>query len=754
MKYFILPILFFLSSSITAQVFYPLEIPVFENGQPMANPWVGGMNAPQWSAVDLNRDGIQDLYAFDRHGHVHLGFINQNSEAGKTEYKQARYWLDHFPTGQNYMMLRDYNHDGAVDMFVSAFDEGLSGFKVYKGSYNSFNQLVFERILFPEYTYDIIPFYFNGSVAGPIEVYNNPDYPAIDDLDGDGDLDILTMNSGGTKVLYFKNVALESGFNDEVLRFELADDCWGKFGLTFFSQKLTLSNVSDECAFFNDPYDEEKRIHGGTTFCTFDNDGDGDKEVLYGDFLYPSVIFATNGGNNNQAWMTQQDTMFPSNNTSVDIPDFPSSFHIDVNNDGARDLLFCPNMPIGTPDINTVRWYENEGTDQLPDFRYRQSDFMVDGMLDFGTGANPVFVDVNADGLMDIVVGNRFEWDTIIDKSYLVLLINIGTSTEPAFEVSDRDWLGLSAYNPDVRSLAPAFGDLDGDGDLDLLIGDRQGFVHYLENTAGNGQPMVFDSPVFFWKDINVGAYSTPFIFDINKDGLLDLVIGERAGNINYLPNIGTTNNPDFHPNEGEAPNNQQFGRITTLAPSTANGYSQPIVLGFSDADYLISGSESGRLIRYKINQDSLNSGSFEKIDDQLGGLQEGLISRVSMANINGSDYLDAVIGNDRGGISIFQSPITVDGLVNNKDLSAPKENQVAIFPNPTKELIFIDLNSGINSGQFAYTIHNTVGQYISGGTGFENNGIDVSFIPDGIYLIEIIANGRKVVEGFVKHCK
>ena len=748
MKFFFLPILFLLNNFLIAQQFHALDIPVFENGKQLANPWVGGMNAPQWSAVDLNHDGRQDLYAFDRRGNVHIGFINLNNEAGKTEYKHARYWLNNFPDGQNYVMMRDYNRDGAADMFVSAFDEGLSGFKVFKGSYNANNQLEFDRIEFPEYTYDIIPYSFEGNIVGSLEVYNNPDYPAIDDIDGDGDLDILTMNSGGTKVLYYKNIALESGFNDEVLLYELADDCWGRFGLTLFSPKLTLSTDANMCAFFRSPDDEENRLHGGTTMCTLDIDNDGDKEILYGDFLYPTIIFATNGGNANQAWMTEQDTMFPSYDMPVDMPVFPASFHLDVNNDFARDLLICPNMPEGSPDINTVWLYENEGTDQAPDFHFKQRDFIANGMLDFGTGANPVFEDVNADGLLDIVVGNRFEWDSIEDKSYLVLILNTGTPTEPSFEIVDRDWLGMSAYNPEVRSLAPAFGDMDGDGDRDLLLGDRQGFVHFLENTAGAGQPGQFADPVFFWKDINVGAYSTPLVFDINKDGLLDLLIGERAGNINYLPNIGSLNNPMFHPNESEAPNNQSFGNITTIF-GTANGYSQPIVVGFDNASFLITGSESGWFMRYEINQDSLNSGTFTMLENKFGGLNEGVISRSFFANINGSNYLDAVVGNDRGGLSVFQSPITIDGLVRNKEIINTFNVQVNIFPNPANDLIYIEVKNREGVNEFDFSIINSIGQYVVGGQ--YEDGINISQIPNGVYFVRIEIQKATIVKRFVK---
>jgi hypothetical protein len=735
---------------LNAQNFHALETPVFENGQQFANPWVGGMNAPQWSSFDINNDGKKDLYAFDRNGNVHLSFINTDGTPGATDYKSARFWLNNFPTGQNFVMMRDYNRDGVADMFVSAFDEGLPAFKVYKGRFQN-GQLFFERILFPEFNYDVIPFMQNGQVVNWLEIYNNPDYPAIDDIDGDGDLDILTMNPGANKVLWYKNIALESGFTDEVLMYELADDCWGRFGVVPFSPELVLSTDMELCTFFTDPDNVDDRVHGGTTLCTFDNDNDGDKEILYGDLIYPNIIFGENAGTPTKAWMNTQDANFPSNDVPVDITDFPASYHVDVNNDGARDLLFSPNQPSESPDINTVWWYENIGTDELPEFQFIKNDFLSEGILDFGTGALPVFWDVNADGLIDIIVGNKEEFSDSIKNSYLILLLNIGTEIEPQFEVVDRNWLGLSQYNSETWAFAPAFGDLDSDGDDDLLIGDRQGFVHYFENIAGAGQPMEFAAPQFIWKNINVGSYSTPFIHDINKDGLLDLLIGERNGTVNYFPNIGSETQPDFYPIEEEAPNNNFFGKINTQFNGSPIGYSQPIVIEFDQTSYVFSGTDAGWIMQYEINQDSLESGSFKLITDRFGNLREGFATRISFADINkNNDYLEAIVGNDRGGVTLFQSPLTIDGLVNEEE-AIPINEDLIIYPNPTSQVLFIKSENDNLLNSFDYEIINSFGQKIMIQHNYSGQSIDVGSIPVGVYFLLLKTKSKAFNIKFIK---
>lgn len=545
------------SISVRSQTFNFLDVPVFEDGVQLKSAWAGGMNAPQWSAVDLNFDGLQDLYVFDRHGNVHLAFINEDGAPGATNYKYARHWLTNFPQVYHYVIMRDYNKDGIQDLFASSFTPtfGVPGIQVFKGFYQN-GLLNFDKIEFPEYEFDVIPFEINGEVINKIEVYNNSDYPAIDDIDGDGDIDILIMgpgnNQGEYKVLLYNNIALESGFTDEVLKYELADDCWGRFGLTVFSQSFSLSSNSSNCVFFREPeIHDDRELHGGTTLCTFDADNDGDKELLAGDLIYPNIIYAKNGGNANEAWMTEQDSMFPSFNVPVEIQDFPASYNLDINNDGLNDLIFSPNLPLTTPDYETAWLYENTGTIQQNDFNLIKKDFLADEMLDFGTGAHPAFGDVNGDGLIDLVIGNRSEYVNSVGDAnyYLVLLLNIGTATDPVFTVADRDWLGLNAAQIDARSFTPTFGDIDNDGDDDLIFGDRDGSIHLAENIADPNMPMEFADIQYQWKNINMGggSNSTPFIYDINKDGLSDLIIGTRNGTINYFPNIGNAGNPDFH---------------------------------------------------------------------------------------------------------------------------------------------------------------------------------------------------------------
>lgn len=732
------------------QGFQRLEVPVTSiSNNPLPFAWAGGLNAPQWSSLDLNEDGMLDLYAFDRNGSAHLAFLNTGG-VGADKYVFAPDLVSNFPPCQNFVLVRDYNHDGAADLFVSSSDEGIPAMKVFKGKFEN-NKLTFKRLQFP-WLFDVLIVPAGGGFTNL--AVNAPELPALDDMDNDGDLDVLSLSSTGSQISYFQNMSLEKGLTTDTLIFQESDDCWGKFFILPYAQSMSLSNNPDQCAFGQftaDGEDIRGVLHGGATLCTFDEDNDGDKEVLYGDLIYSSIIRGKNGGSPDKGWINGQDTTFPSYDIPVSIKDFPATFYLDVDQDGANDLIASPNIGASSWDFEVVWFYKNIQNNEFPVFKLQQKDLFVGGMLDFGTGAQPAFLDYNADGLMDLVVGNFNRWKPNAQNDpFLTLLENVGSATEPALRVVDQNWLNFNQFAAEAFAFAPAFGDLDGDGDLDLLAGERYGRLFYAENIAGSGKPVAFGPIQPNWKGINVGQYATPHVHDLNHDGLPDLIIGERNGNINYLPNLGTPGNPQFHPNPDEAPNNRFLGKINTQEPGYVTGYSAPVVIRFNDTlSYLITGSESGYLEVYTVNRDSLSSGTFKVFSEKFGNLRDGSITRPAFFNLDGDEYLDAVVGNYRGGLSIFKTPFTLGGMVPAREVQS--SIALKLFPNPVTDRLTVSLETSVGrSGN--WRIFNALGQMMGGRTIKDASlELDVNNYAPGLYFFELYIGNAVAVHRFVK---
>ena len=158
--------------------------------------------------------------------------------------------------------------------------------------------------------------------------------------------------------------------------------------------------------------------------------------------------------------------------------------------------------------------------------------------VDLGTESIPAFGDIDRDGDLDLVVGTKIE-PTNTRTGAVYWFENVGSRAAPGFRLRGHLTV-LPAFHD-----APALGDLDGDGLPDLVIGQFQDAVAWYRNTgtSGAGRFTLVDSAVV---RLPRGSNGVPELHDIDRDGDLDLFLGDAAGRIAFFRNAGTSRLPRF----------------------------------------------------------------------------------------------------------------------------------------------------------------------------------------------------------------
>ncbi len=159
----------------------------------------------------------------------------------------------------------------------------------------------------------------------------------------------------------------------------------------------------------------------------------------------------------------------------------------------------------------------------------------------------PAFADLDHDGDMDMLVGGSY--------GHLYYYQNTGAASQPAFAPPVDNPFGLDTLIRDSLAYVvfPAFADLDGDGDMDLLLGKSDGSFEYFQNKGDASNPS-FAPPVanpfglvpLQSTDTNESVFAAPAFADLDGDGDLDLLVGAYYGKFEYFENTGTKTNPQF----------------------------------------------------------------------------------------------------------------------------------------------------------------------------------------------------------------
>jgi hypothetical protein len=705
------------------------------------NPWAGGLNFVQVSNIDLNQDGVKDLFTFDRTGATIRTFI-KTGPPGSTNYRYDPSYEAKFPKIYQWVLLADYNCDGKEDIFC--YSTKGAGFDVYRNTSTPSTGLQFLKIVTQQlsvYYPEASPNTYCGP-AIPCNLYVSPvDIPAISDIDNDGDLDVVTFDIfTGSFMIYHKNMSMEKYGTCDSLKFQVANHCWGYATENALNNTYTLHDTCKGNVLNPEriPNLADNTRHSGSCEICIDLDGDGDKEFIVGDIAFNNLTMLTNGGTPTSANFVKIDTAFPASNGSnvpIDLTIFPCPFYVDVNNDGLRDLVVSPNTANACENFNSMVYYKNTGTNSFPNFEYKQGNLLQDQMIDVGEGAYPVLFDYNNDGLLDLFIGNYgyFKKPNLL-TSKIALFKNTGSKTTPQFELVTRDYSNLNSSG--LSNMIPTFGDLDGDGDADMLIGDYNGNLFYYQNTAPSGAEPQFTLYKPYLRHskgrvMDVGSFAAPMITDVDNDGINDVIIGSQNGKIAYYHNTGTlsANVPVFDSVT------HFWGGINVTHPGTLQSYAYPFLFKDKGTTKLLVGSVDGYLHLFD-NIDNNINGTFTLVDSMYQKVYQGTRTAPCGADLNNDGYLDLIVGNYQGGVSFYKG-VSKD-IIGVDTYDALLHFNFDLFPNPADNSVTIRIHYEYNK-LYTVEIYNVMGQMMSEHL-ISNNllNLDTGNMSPGMYLYKV----------------
>ncbi|MCA3281940.1 MAG: VCBS repeat-containing protein [Roseomonas sp.] len=269
--------------------------------------------------------------------------------------------------------------------------------------------------------------------------------------------------------------------------------------------------------------------------------------------------------------------------------------------------------------------------------------------IDFGVRSTPSFVDLDGNGLLDLVSG--------AGDGTLQAWPNTGSATAPAFIFALSGW-GNPFAGIDVGTRStPSFVDLDGDGRLDLVSGAEDGTLLAWRNTGSATVPAftrmdgVSGRPANPFNGIDVGYWSKPSFVDLDGDGRLDLVAGANDGTLRAWRNTGSATAPAFMALTGSA---NPFNGIDVGFASTPS---------FVDLDGdgrldLVSGELYGTLRAWR-NTGSATAPAFTALTgsaNPFNGIDVSFSSTPSFVDLDGDGRLDLVLGDEGGTLQVWRN--------------------------------------------------------------------------------------------------
>jgi hypothetical protein len=546
-------------------IFYLATIAIFTASLASAQPyteiftdgWGQGRRFTRPCFTDLDNDGLLDLLLGDHEVGIH--HLEQNA-VGSMQFSPISARFSGIDVGTRPSpTMTELDNDGRLDLIVGKKGGTLSHYEQDSPGSLSFS-LVTEN--------------FNGI---DVEGYATPRFT---DLDQDDLLDLIVGKEDGTLSHYEQNASGSVEFSLVADNFNLIDvgfistptftDLDGD-GLLDMIVGVNLGHlhhyeqVSQGNTEFDLVSDSFNGIDVGAQACpTFaDLDNDGLLDLMIGDMYGYLSCWELETEGSAKVRMISNNIL-----PGIDIGQHAAPAFTDLDHDGLLDLV------VGDGN-GTLDHFEQEAVGST------LFNLLTDSVwgIDVRAYAMPIFTDLDGNGLLDMLVGtfygnlHHYEQEAYGSLNFELISENfndIDLDGETAPVIRDlnadglldliigskdatlyyyvQDAIGSRSFslvsetfnNIDLEYVArPCLTDLQNDGLLDMIIGESgETLFHYRQNAVGSLEFTLISGS---FQDIITDRYSAPAYADINGDGLEDLFVGCYNGGIRYFQAIDNT---------------------------------------------------------------------------------------------------------------------------------------------------------------------------------------------------------------------
>ena len=690
----------------------PLSLPITANNQMLTLLNAGGINAGQFSGGDIDKDGRYDILIFDREAERTLILTREaNGTIIHNLTLEAR-----VPRIKDWALLRDYDGDGRPDFFCGRDDNVW----LYRNEAD-----VNGNATFVLKSSQLI----STSLAGgplPVTVARS-DIPDIVDMDGDGDLDIISFEFFGSTVNLHRNTSVERLGNRQGFEF-VKSGCWGRFAESSSQCGSYTLNIS--CRLGVEPPMPAGPQHAGSTLQVRDADGDGDPDLLVSDVDCSDLNLLFNDGSLQSPVIGRVQASYPQNTTAARFRVFPAGFSLDFDQDGQLDLIAAPNVQSNAdaPPVNfqASAWrYRGMPGNAL---QFIDSADWQRQMGDLGAHAAPCAYDVDGDGLQDLVVGadNYYESRAVSSRAHFFR--NTGTgylvTALPLF-----DQVRQASNEP----LIPVVSDFNADGLVDLgFVTTAAGGATQIVYFAGLAAPAggLAIATVLLISSIALRAGDVPAFFDADFDGDADMLLGKNRGQLQFYRNdqgnytlvsgsyLGysfATNRPFVHPAVADFDGNGSPDVLLYDGRGQLRYYADPV---FADG--------------YRAAPDT----SLWQLGGDYQPLNMGQYVTLAAAQLTADSLPDLVIGMGGGGLRLAENA-----------LRRPLSTRTIL----QKQMLFqVQGNRAKWLHTSRYVLMNLQGQVLRQGVGEKGTRLEVAKLnlPTGCYLLKATTdNGHMQAE-------